>query len=175
MSMIARDDVAARIFAQCSRDGNPKALSYEQRAMRLTLLAALMASLAAAGQPSWRPARAESVTEVAAPAPTVTGGGEVLLEVSVDVAGAVFGTRVLRQTPPFTDLLRQAVRQWRFQPAVEDGRAVPSRVLVAGLFRPPTLVGPAVGATPKDVAQRAADVPFPVEIVPPALPANVVI
>jgi Gram-negative bacterial TonB protein C-terminal len=147
----------------------------DERAMRFTVLAALMASLAVPGQPSWRPARAESVTEVSPPPPTVAGGGEVLLEVSVDVEGAVFNTRVLRHTPPFTDLLRQAVRQWRFQPAVEDGRAVPSRLLVAGVFRPPTLIGPAVGETPKDVAQPTADVPFPIEIVPPAFPPNVVI
>ncbi len=143
--------------------------------MRFAVLAALTASAAVAAPASWRPARLQSVAEVSAPPPTVAGGGEALLEVSTDAEGVVALTRVLRQTPPFTDLLRQAVRQWRFQPAMEEGRAVPSRVLVVGVFRPPTLIGPAPGERPKDVGRPSERIPVPVEIVTPAFPANVVI
>src|SRR6266446_5830043 len=74
--------------------------------------------------------------------PYVAGPGEVLLEVAVEVSGAVGEIRTLRSTPPFTDLLRAAVKEWAFEPArTGGGVGVPSRLLVGGFYRPSILVG----------------------------------
>jgi TonB family protein len=80
----------------------------------------------------------------------------------------------LRETPPFTELLRHAVTGWRFQPSRQDGRAQAWPVLVAGIFRPPTLVGPAAGTPPRDTATPSSHIPIPLEpIVPPYPPSAV--
>ena len=100
------------------------------------------------------------------------GGGEVVLELSVSSSGAVSSVRILRATPPFTDVLDQAARRWQFAPA-EDGvgrRAVDSRVLVFGTYRPPTLNTPTLGTLPTDVAAASDQIPFPVTTVTPAYP-----
>lgn len=111
------------------------------------------------------------------------GGGEVFLELNVSSAGGVTAVRTLRATAPFTEVLSQAVRGWRFVPAEEEmepeaarpgvpafRRVVDSRVLVAGLFRPPTLNTPTLGEPPADVASASDETPFPVTTVVPAYP-----
>lgn len=110
----------------------------------------------------------------------VVGGGEVLLEVAVDRTGQVDTISALRTTPPFTELLVRSVVGWQFEPATEsgtrrtDGRApriaVDSRVLVAGVFRPPVLVGPSIGAEPKDEASPSGQIPFPLAMSQPRYP-----
>lgn len=125
---------------------------------------------------SFEPARFESGDVFIQP-PMTAGGGEVLLELGVSSSGEVRAVTVLRTTPPFGDLLRQAVGGWRFAPAREIQEdpeapvAVESKVLVAGFFRPPTLYNaPARGAAPKDVAPPSAEVPFPTTMVAPLYP-----
>jgi len=111
------------------------------------------------------------------------GGGEVWLELTVSSVGAVSSVRVLRATPPFTEALAQAVRPWRFAPAEDavdpaPGRAdeparrrpVDSKVLVAGLFRPPTLNTPTLGETPRDLASASDEIPVPLATVMPGYP-----
>src|SRR3990172_13114575 len=124
----------------------------------------------------FEPARFESGDLFIQP-PMTAGGGEVLLELDVAASGAVAGVTVLRTTPPFADLLQQAVGSWRFAPAREIQEdpetlvAVDSKVLVAGFFRPPTLYNaPARGEVPEDVAPPSADVPFPTTMVAPLYP-----
>ncbi len=103
-----------------------------------------------------------------------TGGGEVLLELSVGRDGRVTAVTPLRTTPPFADLMVAAVRGWQFLPAEietdpEPGRpatprprqAVGSKVLAIGAFRPPALEGPTLGEAPKDIAPPSDEVPFP--------------
>jgi hypothetical protein len=51
--------------------------------------------------------------------------------------------KTIQDLEPFTGVLRQSVQGWTFQPARENGRAVGTRVLVAGLFRPAMLLFPA--------------------------------
>jgi TonB family protein len=92
------------------------------------------------------------------------GGGQVILEVSVDDAGTPADVRVLRDTPPFTGLLRTAVLGWTFEPRV------PGTVLVAGVYAPPTLYLPAPGSPPRDVGSPSASMPYPTTIVPAAYP-----
>jgi TonB family protein len=114
------------------------------------------------------------------------GGGAVLLEVSVDRAGAVTGVKPLRDTATFTDRLTQSVKNWRFAPAETPiaealrkpggpaTRPVDSKVLVAGVFRPPTVMGPTFGDPIRDVAAASNDIPFPTSIVTPPFPPMVV-
>lgn len=111
------------------------------------------------------------------------GGGEVLLELAVDNRGHVGSSRTLRATPPFTDGLSQVVRGWQFAPAESDlppagtditstpsRIAVPSKVLVAGQFRPPSINTPTLGEAATDVAQASSETPFPLTTVMPPYP-----
>lgn len=109
------------------------------------------------------------------------GGGEVFLEVMVDRAGRVTGIRPLRTTPPYTDLVIDAVRDWRFTPATDmrdaQGRPeqprrtpVASTVLVAGAFRPPALRGPTLGGRPETVAPPLPETVFPLSTKMPTYP-----
>jgi TonB family protein len=121
---------------------------------------------------SFEPARFES-GDVFLTQPLMTaGGGEVLLELDVSSSGEVTGVIVLRKTPPFTELLRQAVSGWRFAPArevlepPEAPVAIDSKVLVVGFFQPAML------EVPEDVAPPSADVPFPATMVGPLFPST---
>ena len=101
-------------------------------------------------------------------------GGEVLLEVTVSTEGRVTGVKTIRDTPPFTEAMTTAVRGWQFRPA-EDGalptrgqvsdaktrKAVESKVLVAGVFRPPALFPGTLGNPPRDVAAPSEEIPTP--------------
>jgi TonB family protein len=113
----------------------------------------------------------------------VVGGGEVLLETTIDQQGRVAALRPLRTSPPFADLLADAVRGWRFAPAEalvpkEAGRvdsgtlwtAVESKVLIAGVFRAPTLNAPVLGELPRDVAPASDEVAAPLATAEPPYP-----
>ncbi len=107
------------------------------------------------------------------PAPEV-GGGEVWLELGISPSGAVTDVVTLRETPPFTDVMRGLVRSWSFRPAVEGEQAAAGRVLVVAQFRPPTVVGGAIGALPQDVASGSAEVAVPIAAPMPGYPADAV-
>ncbi|MEE8116076.1 MAG: TonB family protein [Gemmatimonadales bacterium] len=106
----------------------------------------------------------------------VLGGGQVLLEVTVSPTGRVADLTELRTTPPFTRSVIDVVRDWQFSPAEEtqaDGQSKPveSRVLVAAIFRPPTLRNvPRPGQPPQDVRPASQEVPFPMVIAVPLYP-----
>ena len=121
----------------------------------------------------------------AAPANQInaTGAGEVLLQVQLSESGAISNVVPLRVTPPFTEPLIASVRQWTFAPAIQDMQPeagevpktlarvlVKSNVLVAGVFRPPVLVGGTIGQGPSDVGAPSPDVAFPVSTVTPPYP-----
>jgi TonB family protein len=109
------------------------------------------------------------------------GGGQVFLELAVTAAGSVARATILRATPPFTDAVVSAVEGWRFDPArdTDDPKEplhdVASTVLVAGIFRPPTMLnGPVAGTPPKDVGTASIATPSPGTIVAPAFPAKAI-
>src|SRR5579872_324796 len=122
------------------------------RALAAAVIAAAMIDVAAA--PSFRSARFVD-GEVPGIPPMAVGGGEVMLELAISRTGAISSILPLRVTPPYADLLQAAVRTWRFAPATQDlalpgGRIslntpVDSTVLVAGIFRAPTLYEPTLG------------------------------
>lgn len=118
--------------------------------------------------------------------PMVVNGGEVYLEVAVGAGGQVEAVTPFRDTPPFTESLVSVVRGWTFKPAEDVAtpppgadvdqttrRPVKSKVLVMGLFRPPSIFTGAVGTPPQDVGVPAADVPVPAgQPAMPGYPAN---
>ncbi|HLE21129.1 MAG TPA: energy transducer TonB [Vicinamibacteria bacterium] len=119
--------------------------------------------------PTFVPARYRSGSLPVQP-PQVVAGGQVLLEVKVGNDGKVLQAVSLRSTPPFTELLLEGVRLWRFEPAEYQGEDVESAVLLAGLFRPPTLMGPTAGEPPQDIGTATDAIPVPYSIVPPDFP-----
>ena len=74
--------------------------------------------------------------------PEAFGGGEVVLEVTVDPRGAVARIDGVRVTPPYAELVADSAALWQFDPAtvVIDGRSerIAAQVLVVALFRPPS-------------------------------------
>jgi len=96
-------------------------------------------------------------------------GGEVILQVSVTRGGIVNAIDVARSAATFTEVMTAAVRGWRFQPA-EDSGPVDSKVLVAAVFRPPTLYAPSTTSVANDVTSLSRDVPSPTRIVTPSYP-----
>ena len=131
-----------------------------------------------AGGAKFSPARAlNAFVSVSQPAQAI-GGGEVLLELLVDVKGSVRDVQTLRATPPFTTLVLDAVRTWSFAPATmtnpnEKPRETESSVLVAGVFRPPALYNqPGLGDQPKNLKKPSGRAPFPTKMTMPAYPVQ---
>lgn len=112
------------------------------------------------------------------------GGGEVMLELTVNAAGSVGLVRPLRITPSFAGPLVEATSTWRFAPAEvfltaaerkpgdRDRRAVESRVLVAAMYRPPTLNSPTLGEPVQNISAATAEVPSPLSTTVPPFPAT---
>lgn len=104
--------------------------------------------------------------------PLVAGGGEVFLELEVTREGRAGAATVLRATPPFTDHLIAAVKQWQFEPAttvkppaapggIPIAEPSASGVLIVANFRAPSLTGPTLGELPKDIRAPSPTIPFP--------------
>ena len=84
-------------------------------------------------------------------APMAVGGGQVIVELSVNASGSIEGARTLRSTLPYTQMVLDALNSWRFTPAIEDpigrdgkpegARSVAAKVIVAAVYRPPALQG----------------------------------
>lgn len=109
--------------------------------------------------------------------PEAFGGGEVVLELTVDAGGAVTRVERLRLTPPYTEMLAQSAASWRFEPAITliDGRptALRAPVLVVALFRPAAFyAGPSAGVLPQVRGVPSSQLPQPDPLVMPAYPPN---
>jgi outer membrane biosynthesis protein TonB len=139
------------------------------------LLAAILLAAQIAGT-KYEPARALKPFPPVSQPPQAVSGGEVLLELAVDLNGRIRDIQALRATPPFTTLVLDAVRSWNFSPATttnpnERPRATESSVLVAGVFRPPAIYNqPGLGEVPKDLKKPSDRVPFPTRLTMPAYP-----
>jgi TonB family protein len=136
-------------------------------------------SLTLLAQPRYTPA---SLAGGAPPglAPMAVGGGQVIVELSINSTGNVDKVRTVRSTPPYTQMVVDAVSGWRFTPATEnptgkDGkpqgqRNVASKVLVAAVYRAPVVQGPTHGEVPANVAAPSADIAFPSSMPEPVFP-----
>jgi periplasmic protein TonB len=60
--------------------------------------------------------------------------GTVILEATVDDAGAVIDVKVLRSLPVLDQAAVKAVRQWRYQPLVLNGKPEPFILVVTVTF-----------------------------------------
>jgi TonB family protein len=60
--------------------------------------------------------------------------GTVVAEILVNEAGIVSDARVLKSVPPLDDAALRAVREWRYDPTIVDGKAVPVRMTVTVSF-----------------------------------------
>lgn len=107
------------------------------------------------------------------PAPwNVTSGGIAAFDVRVDERGAVTGAEVVQDVAPYGEMLDAALGGWRFEPAREAGRAVPSRVLVLGFFRPPGINFPAPESPRYKGTAAPPELPWPTSVVVPPYPPN---
>jgi TonB family protein len=144
----------------------------------LAAAAAVVVAIGAqgAGTNQYRPPRLVDGPSPAPPGQQIVGGGEVLLDLTVGTEGEVAGVGRLRVTPPYTDLVAEAVGSWRFSPAEvttqdKKRRRVESHVLVAAVYRPPALEnGASLGEPPKDVAKPPEALPSPRELIAPPYP-----
>ena len=139
-------------------------------AVRYLFAIAFVGSLAA--QDTFIPAQYRSGAVPPVPDHAV-GGGDVILDVSVNRSGGVSDIKVARSTPPFTDLVSTAIRGWQFQPA-RGPQPVDSTVLVAAVFRPPTINTPTQGKPPTDTSTMSPEAPFPLTMVTPPYPVHAV-
>jgi hypothetical protein len=146
-------------------------------ACRAAAMLALLSAAAAYGQPrSFTPPRLVRAALPLLPGPTVVGAGEVIVELTVNETGVVTRPIPLRSTPPYTQLVLDAVSRWQFEPArFVDEKGMESRVstpvVVAAVYRPPTFVNaPTVGDPPKDLAAPSGDVAYPTALSMPVHP-----
>ncbi len=70
------------------------------------------------------------------PADALAAGvdGAVVAEILVNEAGIVADARVLKSIPPLDEAALKAVREWRFDPTMVDGKAVPVKMTVTVNF-----------------------------------------
>jgi TonB family protein len=60
--------------------------------------------------------------------------GNVQAEIVVNEAGLVSDAKIVRSIPLLDEAALQAVQNWRFEPAMVDGRSVPVRMVVTVNF-----------------------------------------
>ena len=96
----------------------------------------------------------------------VVAGGEVILATTIPPSGLLVPSAVFVDTPPFTDLLAEAVGRWR----VEELGERPGGALVIGLFRPPAFAGPTLGTPPRRIAEVPPPLPSPISTPMPLYP-----
>lgn len=118
------------------------------------------------------PPRLAAVQLEAAPWNTVSGG-IAAYDVSIDEKGSVTSAEVVQDVAPYGALLGAALPSWRFEPAREDGRPVPARVLVLGLFRPPVLYFAAPENPRYKTTEAPEEIPWPTSVQVPPYPPNV--
>ncbi len=146
----------------------------------IVLALALPVGLPAQQPGTFVPPRISSAALPVAPPPHVIAGGEVLIEATVDRSGAVTRPILLRSTPPYSQLMLDAVVRWRFVPARApnpEGKDAPvdAPVLIAAVYRPPTLLnGPTIGDPPKDLALASREVPAPTALALPVYPPRAI-
>ena len=146
--------------------------------LKSIFVGASLLSAAMMVQPSNTAARYASGAVPGLPAvPQAVGGGQVFLELDVNESGAVVRATPRRTTPPFTQLVVDAVSGWRFSPASEEkfdkqGKSlgsgtVSSKVLVAAFYRQPTVIGPTIGEAPRELGVASASIAYPTAITEP--------
>jgi Gram-negative bacterial TonB protein C-terminal len=141
---------------------------------------ALAAVVSAQGvqKPRFAPPRLKTAELPPLPAPNVAGGGEVLIEATVDRRGAVIRPGILRATPPYTQFVLDAIAHWQFEPARDTDykgfeTTVDMPITVLAIYRPPVLLNtPTIGEPPKDLMKPSGDVAMATMTTAPSYPPN---
>ena len=145
-------------------------------------LATLALSVAAAGyaqSQKFTPPRLLKAELRPMPLPTIAGGGEVLIEAIVDRNGGLGRPVILRGTPPYTQMVFDAMSTFRFEPARTTGpdgveTAIDMPITIVGVFRPPVLANtPTIGESPKDWSRPSGDAAYPISMEMPNYPPQV--
>ena len=141
-------------------------------AARMSLLLLFSVALTAAAQDLPTPPRL--LSGQVSPAPwSVQSGGIAALDVTIDETGRVTAAQGIQDVAPYSDMLRESLPRLQFEPARGQGRAMPSRVLVLGFFRPPeTAVLAPERPRYKDTA-APEELPWPTSGTAPPYPPNV--
>jgi N-acetylmuramoyl-L-alanine amidase len=82
--------------------------------------------------------------------------GPVRLEVTISPEGAVSGVKALSGHPVLVELASETIKQWKYRPAIQDGRPVSVITEIGISFTDPTLVA-RVGAPPAQPTPPAVD------------------
>lgn len=141
---------------------------------------ALVAVVSAQGlqKPQFFPPRLKTAELPPLPAPTVAGGGEVVIEALVDRRGAVIRPAIVRATAPYTQFVLDVIQKWQFEPARDIDykgveTTVDTMVTIAAIYRPPVLMNtPTIGEPPRDWTKPSGDAPFPIATMMPNYPPN---
>lgn len=134
------------------------------------LLCSWLLSISTVLAGNFQPARFSS-GPLPLPPPQTTGWDDVWLQVSLSADGTVDRITTLHGTQPLAGILRAAAAQWRFEPASEAADNVDTTILVAAVYRPPTLFDtPGQAELPTDLASASATTPIPTFRVPAAYP-----
>ena len=86
----------------------------------------------------FQPPQVVSTAEPSYPANTVAGG-TVVLKVTVGASGEIEDVSVLQDAMGFTQQAIEAVRKWKFKPAMLDGKPVVASIPVAFSFSQPVV------------------------------------
>ncbi len=79
-----------------------------------------------------------------------------MLELTIDVEGAVLEARAVSGEAPFVEAAVDAARRWRFTPARRDGKPVAARIRYAVEFSPPAAEPSPTSETPAPQAPSGA-------------------
>lgn len=138
---------------------------------RATLVLSLFAAAHASAQNTTPPSLVSA--EVSADPWNVRSGGIAAFDVTVDETGSVASAEIVQDVAPYSEMLRDSLRRWRFEPARAQGRAVRSRVLVLGFFRPPELTFAPPERPRYKQTTAPEELPWPTSVVVPPYPPNV--
>jgi TonB family protein len=97
------------------------------------LLAVTLARTKEPSTPSFEPATVVSSAEPVYPVMAM-GSGTVVLAVNIDAAGEIQDVKVIKGSEGFKSSALEAIKGWKFKPAMLEGEPVPSVVPVAFSF-----------------------------------------
>jgi Gram-negative bacterial TonB protein C-terminal len=132
-----------------------------------------------AARNGYKPATVVSAADVPFPFET-SADGVVVFGVSLGSAGAISKIDVLQDVPPFTSATKQSLRNWKFAPASENGKAEGSEMPVAFVFRHAVYIAkeppftPLLAAKDSDGTPRGFVPPGILSISYAAYPANTI-
>jgi TonB family protein len=107
----------------------------------LCLLAVTLARTKEPSTSSFEPTTVVLSAEPVYPAMAM-GSGTVVLAVGIDAAGEIQDVKVIKGSGGgFESSAREAIKEWKFKPAMLEGKPIPSVVTVAFSFSWPVVCG----------------------------------